>query len=134
MCDAAVMVYLVRLNSISRTVMFDKDIKIFDTLDRIKDYCDKYDMALKDMKAIKRSFVSFSLGFTINKYAKHGLPWCIEIARCFDRINGNGYYRNCFRNIVFDSRSRKNTRVISLIVTLFPARVAYRLMKLKSNS
>lgn len=134
MCDAAVMVYLVRPDSISRTVSFDNDYKIFDTLDRIQNYCDEYNMALKYKKAIKRIVVTFSLGFTINKYAKYSLPWCIEIARCFDRINRNDYYRNCFRSIVFDSRSRKKTRVISMIVTLFPARFAYKLIKMKGNS
>lgn len=131
MCDAAVMVYLVRANSISRTVKFDKDYSIFDTLDRIQDYCDKYSLVLKNMKAIMRIGVAFSLGFTINKYAKSGLPWCDEIAKCFDRINRNEYYRKCFRSIMFDSKSRKNTRVISLIVTLFPSRIAYQLMKAK---
>ncbi len=134
MCDAAVMVYLVRPNSISRTVKYDKDYNIFDTLDRIQNYCDEYSRVLKNMKAIMRIVVTFSLGFTINKYAKSGLPWCEEIARCFDRINRNEYYRKCFRSLVFDSKSRKNTRVISLIVTIFPARIAYQLMKAKRNS
>ena len=134
MCDAAVMVYLIRQNSISRTVKFDKDYNIFDTLDRIQDYCVKYSTLLKNMKAIKRIVVTFSLGFTVNKYAKSNLPWCNEIARCFDKINRNEYYRKCFRSIVFDSKSRKNTRVISLIVTIFPARIAYKLMKVMRNS
>lgn len=134
MCDDAVMVYLVRSNSISRTVKFDKDYSIFNTLDQIQDYCDKYSMVLKNMKAIKRIMVSFSLGFTINKYAKSGLPWCDEIARCFDRINRNKYYRKSFSSIVFDSKSRMETRMISLLVTVFPARIAYSLMKAKRNS
>ena len=134
MCDVAVMVYLVRPNSISRTVKFDKDYKIFDALDKIQDYSDKYNRVLKNMKTIKRIVVNFSLGFTINKYAKSGLPWCVEIARCFDRINMDEYYRKCFRSIVFDSKARKETRVISLIVSIFPARIAYTLMKVKRNS
>lgn len=134
MCDDAVMVYLVRPNSISRTVKFDKDYSIFDTLDQIQDYCDTYSPVLKSTAAIKRIVVTFSLGFTINKYAKSGLPWCIEIARCFDRINKDKYYRKCFSRMVFDSKARRETRAISLMITLFPARIAYNLMKTKKNS
>lgn len=134
MCNDAVMVYLIRPNSISRVLKFDKDYSIFDTLDQIQDYCDTYSPVLKNTDAIKRIVVTFSLGFTINKYAKSGLPWCIEIARCFDRINKDNYYRKCFKSMVFDSKARKETRAISLMITLFPARIAYSLMKAKKSS
>ena len=134
MCDAAVMVYLVRQNSISRTVNFETDYKIFDALERIQDYCDKHSLGLKELYAIKRIVVNFALGFTVNKYAKGGLSWCAEIARCFERIKKDKYYRRCFRSIVFDSKSRKITRLIALIVTICQPRLAYKLMKVKSNS
>lgn len=133
MCTSPVMVYLVRQDSISRSVNFDKDYRIFDALDRIKEYCDLYDKNLKNSKTIKRVITKFILGFTLNKYLKNSLSYCREIARCFEKIKGNEYYRRCLRSVVFDKKSKNNTRIISLIVTVFPAKVAYMIMRRVKN-
>ena len=129
MCNSPVMVYLVRQNSISRLVNFDKDCRIFDALDRIREYCNLYDDNLKNSVTIKRVVSNFILGFTLNKYAKNNIPFCGEIARCFDKINKNEYYRRCLRSVVLDKKARHKTRVVSLIVIAFPAKVAYMIMR-----
>lgn len=129
MCNSPVMVYLVRQNSISRLVNFDKDCRIFDALDRIREYCNLYDDNLKNSVTIKRVVSNFILGFTLNKYAKNNIPYCGEIARCFDKINKNEYYWRCLRSVVLDKKARHKTRVVSLIVIAFPAKVAYMIMR-----
>jgi glycosyltransferase involved in cell wall biosynthesis len=134
MYDASVMVYLVRQNSISRSVNYDKDYKIFDAIERMQVYCDQFDQDLKNIKAIKRVVTSFSLGFTISKYAKNGLPWCAEIFRCFVKIKKSRYYQKCLRSAVCDNKVSKETRVLSLIVLMFPSKFTYNLIKTKRHS
>ena len=133
MCDSPVMVYLVRQNSISRSVNYEKDYRIFDALDRMQQYCDLYDLSFKNSKTIKRVISNFILGFTINKYVKNNLAYSREIARCFDIIKGNEYYKKCLRSVVIDKKARNKTRIVSLIVMSFPAKMAYMIMtKMKS--
>ena len=133
MCNSPVMVYLVRQNSISRLVNFDNDYRIFDALDRIKTYCDLYDLNFKNSKTIKRVITNFILGFTLNKYVKNNISYCREIARCFDKIKGYEYYRRCLRSVVLDKKARNKTRVISLIVMTFPSKMAYMIMRNVKN-
>jgi len=133
MCASPVMVYLVRQNSISRSVNFEKDYRIFDALDRIRLYCDLYDLNFKNSKTIKRVITNFIFGFTLNKYVKNNLSYCKEIARCFDKIKGNEYYRRCLRSVVFDKKARNTTRIVSMIVMTFPAKMAYLMMKKVKN-
>ena len=131
-CDDAVMVYMIRQTSVSKSVNYEKDYRIFDTFDRIQSYCDQYDLTLKYSNIIRRVVVRFLLGFTLNKYAKDNIGWNSYIARVFHKIKHNCFYRSCLFRVLMDKKTRLITKYVAIVILLLPSRMAYFLMTKKN--
>lgn len=127
--DKRVMNYLVRYNSVMRTVNLERDGTIIDTMHHIEERTKKQMPELQMTESYKRSLFDIVNMFGIVNYIRK-TPYTSDIGKLLRYINDNKTYRELRMYFVFKEIGLNRRTMYGSLLSILPIPLAYRLLRL----
>ena len=130
--DKRIMNYLVRKNSVMRTVSLERDYTILKTIHRIDDYARKQMPELLDYPSYKLGLYGIVNEFGIFNYVKKS-PYNPEVGKLLESIRHNSIYRNVQKYYMQNSFGLNRKTFYNILLYYFPVFITYRILRLRKR-
>lgn len=128
--DQRIMNYLVRTDSVMRTVDIERDRTIIDTMHYIEENAQKHMPELCKAVSYKRSLFDIVNMFGVMNYIKK-MPYTSAVGNFLRRINKDEVYKGLERYFIYNEKSLDGRKKICLLLYLLPVPVTYRLLRFR---
>ena len=126
--DKRVMNYLVRDNSVMRTVDLERDYTIIDTMHYIEENTKKQMPELLLEASYKRSLFDIVYLFSFVNYVNK-TSYTSEIGSFLKQINRDSIFKDLKKYFIFKEKGRDVRKKHSWLHCIFPVSISYRLMR-----
>ena len=130
--DKRIMNYLVRKNSVMRTVNLDRDYTILKTINRIDEYTRKQMPELLDYSSYKLGLYGIVNGFGIFNYVNKS-PYNHEVGKLLESIRHNSIYRNVQKYYMQNCFGLNRQTFYNILLYYFPVFITYRVLRLRKK-
>lgn len=130
--DKRIMNYLVRKNSVMRTVNLERDYTILKTIHRIDDYARKQMPELLDISSYKLGLYGIVNAFGIFNYVKKS-SYNTEVGKLLESIRHNSIYRNVQKYYMLNSFGLNRKTFYNILLYYFPVFITYRILRLRKR-
>ena len=130
--DKRIMNYLVRKNSVMRTVNLERDYTILKTIHRIDDYARKQMPELLDISSYKLGLYGIVNEFGIFNYVNKS-SYNTEVGKLLESIRHNGIYRNVQKYYMLNSFGLNRKTFYNILLYYFPVFITYRILRLRKR-
>lgn len=130
--DKRVMYYLVRINSVMRTVNLERDYTIIKTIHRIDDYARKQMPELLNISSYKLGLYSIINEFGIFNYVNKS-SYNAEVGKFLESIRHNSIYRNVQKYNMMNCFGLNRKTFYNILMYYSPVFITYRILKLRKR-
>lgn len=130
--DKRIMNYLVRKNSVMRTVNLERDYTILKTIHRIDDYARKQMPELLDISSYKLGLYGIVNEFGIFNYVNKS-SYNTEVGKLLESIRHNSIYRNVQKYYMLNSFGLNRRTFYNILLYYFPVFITYRVLRLRKR-
>lgn len=130
--DKRIMNYLVRKNSVMRTVNLERDYTILKTIHRIDDYARKQMPGLLDISSYKLGLYGIVNAFGIFNYVKKS-SYNTEVGKLLESIRHNSIYRNVQKYYMLNNYGLNRMTFYNILLYYFPVFITYRILRLRKR-
>lgn len=128
--DKRVMNYLVRKNSVMRTVNLERDSTIIKTIHQVDEYARAQMPYLLDMLSYQLGLYSIVKEFGIFNYAKK-TAYTQEVGDLLEKIRHDKLYRKALKCHLYKNIGINLQAICLLIIYLLPVFISFRLLRIK---
>ena len=130
--DKRIMNYLVRKNSVMRTVNLERDYTILKTIHRIDDYARKQMPELQDFSSYKLGLYGIVDEFGIFNYVNKS-SYTAEVGKLLESIRHNSIYRNVQKYYMQNCSGLNRKTFYNILLYYFPVFITYRILRLRKR-
>lgn len=130
--DKRIMNYLVRKNSVMRTVNLERDFTILNTIHRIDDFARKQMPELLDFSSYKLGLYGIVNEFGVFSYVNKS-SYNLEVGQLLESIRHNSIYRNVQKYYMQNCFGLNRKTFYNILLYYFPVFITYRVLRLRKR-